>query len=112
MIKFEGAKASLVPYLLLPSSEDSASDVADFEKRLTLDEQEHVYYPRYYKNMDTFPTVIPHDAVGLFRADQITEKYYDPTMQVFVRGLNLYMVSQNGKVSNSKNPAGEIAQQI
>ncbi|KAM3498800.1 hypothetical protein MY10362_007903 [Beauveria mimosiformis] len=36
MIKFEGAKASLVPYLLLPSSEDSASDVADFEKRLTV----------------------------------------------------------------------------
>ncbi|KAM3497174.1 hypothetical protein MY11210_009715 [Beauveria gryllotalpidicola] len=49
-----------------------------------------------------FPTVILHDAVGLFRTDQITQKYYDPSMQVFVRGLNLYIASQNRKVSPSK----------
>ncbi|KAH8714014.1 putative glucan endo-1,3-beta-glucosidase [Beauveria bassiana] len=78
---------------------DPIQPVAVYESNPTL-----YYYGLNYMTPKTFPTVILHDAVGLFRTDQITEKYYDPTMQVFVRGLNLYMVSQNCKVSKSKNP--------
>ncbi|KAM3488011.1 hypothetical protein MY3957_008710 [Beauveria namnaoensis] len=78
---------------------DPIQPVAVYESNPTL-----YYYGLNYMTPKTGPTVILHDAVGLFRTDQITEKYYDPTMQVFVRGLNLYMVSQNCKVSKSKNP--------
>ena len=53
---------------------------------------------------DHLPTVILHDAVGLFRVDETFEKYYDATMQTLAIGLNLYMVTQNCKTSPSRNP--------
>ncbi|KAL2131842.1 hypothetical protein VTI74DRAFT_4556 [Chaetomium olivicolor] len=53
---------------------------------------------------DYFPTVILHDAVGLFQVSDLSEANYNPMMQTLVIGLNLYMVTQNCKVSNVKNP--------
>ncbi|KAJ6440015.1 LysM domain-containing protein [Purpureocillium lavendulum] len=53
---------------------------------------------------DHLPTVILHDAVGLFHVDETFEKYYDATMQTLAIGLNLYMVTQNCKTSPSRNP--------
>lgn len=78
---------------------DPLQTVAVLESNPTL-----YYYGLNYMAPTVFPTVILHDAVGVFRPDQITEKYYDTTMQVFVRALNLYMVSQNCNVSHAKNP--------
>jgi len=62
------------------------------------------HYGVNFISPEYFPTVILHDAVGLFQIDRITEPYYDATMQALVIGLNLYMVSQNCDVSRSKNP--------
>ncbi|KAK4031703.1 putative LysM domain-containing protein [Parachaetomium inaequale] len=53
---------------------------------------------------DYFPTVILHDAVGLFHVSDLSEQGYNPMMQTLAIGLNLYMVSQNCKVSTGKNP--------
>ncbi|KAK0102134.1 hypothetical protein ONS96_006098 [Cadophora gregata f. sp. sojae] len=51
-----------------------------------------------------FPTVILHDAVGLFHVSDLDESAYNPMMQTLSIGLNLYMVPQNCKVSNIKHP--------
>lgn len=53
---------------------------------------------------DYFPTVILHDAAGLFHISDLSEQGYNPMMQTRAIGLNLYMVSQNCKVSMGKNP--------
>ncbi|KAF2714397.1 PLC-like phosphodiesterase [Pleomassaria siparia CBS 279.74] len=53
---------------------------------------------------ESFPTVILHDAVGLFHVSDLSEAGYNPMMQTLVIGLNLYMVSQNCKVSTTKHP--------
>ena len=78
---------------------DPIQSVAVFESNPTL-----YYYGLNYMTPEVFPTVILHAALGAFRTDQITEKYRDMTMQVFVCALNLYMVSQNCNVSHAKNP--------
>ncbi|KAK4186215.1 putative LysM domain-containing protein [Podospora australis] len=52
---------------------------------------------------ENFPTVILHDAVGLFHVEDLSEAMYNPMMQTLVIGLNMYMVSQNCKVSRVKN---------
>jgi hypothetical protein len=59
-----------------------------------------------FNNMtpEYFPTVILHDAVGLFHVSDLDEANYNPMMQTLAIGLNLYMVSQNCIVSNIKNP--------
>ncbi|GAP93420.1 hypothetical protein SAMD00023353_10300200 [Rosellinia necatrix] len=51
-----------------------------------------------------FPTVILHDAAGLFHVSDLDQEDYNPMMQTLAIGLNLYMVSQNCDVSTSKNP--------
>jgi hypothetical protein len=51
-----------------------------------------------------FPTVILHDAVGLFHISDLSFEGYNPMMQALVIGLNLYMVSQNCDVSKGRNP--------
>lgn len=51
-----------------------------------------------------FPTVILHDAVGLFHVSDLDAEDYNPMMQALVIGLNLYMVSQNCKTWNGTNP--------
>ncbi len=51
-----------------------------------------------------FPTVILHDAVGLFHISDLDQSNYNPMVQTLAIGLNLYMVSQNCKVSKNKNP--------
>ncbi|KAH6628876.1 pectate lyase superfamily protein-domain-containing protein [Chaetomium tenue] len=51
-----------------------------------------------------FPSVILHDAAGLFHISDLSEQGYSPMMQTLAIGLNLYMVSQNCKVSTGKNP--------
>jgi len=51
-----------------------------------------------------FPTVILHDSVGLFHIYDLDESNYNPMMQTLAIGLNLYMVSQNCKVSKGKHP--------
>jgi hypothetical protein len=53
---------------------------------------------------DYFPTVILHDAVGLFHVSDLSFQGYNPMIQTLVIGLNLYMVTQNCIVSNIKNP--------
>lgn len=53
---------------------------------------------------DFFPTVILHDAVGLFHVSDLDPANYDPAMQTLVIGLNLYTISQNCIVSNVKHP--------
>ncbi|KAL3462096.1 pectate lyase superfamily protein-domain-containing protein [Aspergillus heterothallicus] len=53
---------------------------------------------------DYFPTVILHDAVGLFHVSDLDAEDYNPMMQTLAIGLNLYMVSQNCAVSKSRNP--------
>ncbi|OBT92486.1 hypothetical protein VE01_09601 [Pseudogymnoascus verrucosus] len=53
---------------------------------------------------ESFPTVILHDAVGLFHVSDLAESAYNPMMQTLAIGLNLYMVSQNCLVSKIKNP--------
>ncbi|OAA70733.1 hypothetical protein LEL_09324 [Akanthomyces lecanii RCEF 1005] len=78
---------------------DPIQSVAVFESNPTL-----YYYGLNYMTPEVFPTVILHDVLGAFRTDQITEKYHDTTMQVFVCALNLYMVSQNCNVSHAKKP--------
>lgn len=53
---------------------------------------------------DYFPTVILHDAVGLFHVKDLSFESYNPMMQTLVIGLNLYMVTQNCIVSSISNP--------
>jgi hypothetical protein len=60
---------------------------------------------------ESFPTVILHDAVGLFHVSDLSEAAYNPMMQTLAIGLNLYMVPQNCKVSNIKHPLLEQKQQ-
>jgi hypothetical protein len=52
----------------------------------------------------SFPTVILHDAVGLFHIEDLAESAYNPMMQTLAIGLNLYMVSLNCKASKTKHP--------
>lgn len=58
-----------------------------------------------------FPTVMLHDAVGLFHVGDLSEAAYNPMMQTLAIGLNLYMVSQNCKVSNTRHPLRPPTQQ-
>jgi hypothetical protein len=51
-----------------------------------------------------FPTVILHDAAGLFHISDTSDAGFNPMMQTLAIGLNLYTVSQNCKVSKTKNP--------
>ncbi len=51
-----------------------------------------------------FPTVILHDAAGLFHVSDLSEAGHNPMMQTLAIGLNLYMVSQNCSVSSGKHP--------
>ncbi|KAK4096690.1 carbohydrate-binding module family 24 protein [Parathielavia hyrcaniae] len=55
-----------------------------------------------------FPTVIMHDAVGLFHISDLSFENYNPMMQTLVIGL--YMVSQNCNVSKIKHPFLEGAE--
>lgn len=48
---------------------------------------------------DYFPTVILENALGLFYSKKITQEFYNTLLQNFVIGMNMYMVTQNCKVS-------------
>ncbi|KAG2016773.1 hypothetical protein GB937_005974 [Aspergillus fischeri] len=58
---------------------------------------------------DKFPTVILHDAVGLFHVSDLSAESYNPMMQTLAVGLNLYMVSQNCDVNGGQNPLAQHA---
>ncbi|KAL4734222.1 pectate lyase superfamily protein-domain-containing protein [Aspergillus similis] len=62
------------------------------------------HYGMHEISPDYFPTVILHDAVGLFHVSDLDAEDYNPMMQTLAIGLNLYMVSQNCAVSKGKNP--------
>lgn len=53
---------------------------------------------------DHFPTVILENTLGIYYYDKTSEDYYDTLLQNFAIGLNLYMVSQNCKISTASFP--------
>ncbi|KAL3441385.1 PLC-like phosphodiesterase [Aspergillus insuetus] len=65
------------------------------------------HYGMHAISPDYFPTVILHDAVGLFHVSDLDAEDYNSMMQTLVIGLNLYMVSQNCAVAKGKNPLVE-----